>query len=80
MNNVQSCRYHGIVKFYSNARKKSSVANLHALEKVNMNANPKKWKTIMSIYKSLGHRIALTKRTNFALKLRFPVNIRDLIF
>lgn len=42
MNNVQSCRYHGIVKFYSNARKKSSVANLHALEKVNMNANPKK--------------------------------------
>ena len=80
MNNVQSCRYHGIVKFYSNTRKKSSVANLHALEKVNMNANPKKCKTIMSIYKSLGHRIALTKRTNFALKLRFPVNIRDLIF
>ena len=39
MNNVQSCRYHGIVKFYSNTRKKSSVANL---EKVKMNANPKK--------------------------------------
>ena len=42
MNNVQSCRYHGIVKFYSNTRKKSSVANLHALEKVNINGNPKK--------------------------------------
>ena len=28
MNNVQSCRYHGIVKFYSNTRKKSSVAKL----------------------------------------------------
>lgn len=50
MNNVQSCRCHGIVKFYSNTRKKSSVANLHALEKMNMNVNPKKWKTIMSIY------------------------------
>lgn len=50
MNNVQSCRYHGTVKFYSNARKKSPVANFHALEKVNMNPNPKKWKTIMSIY------------------------------
>lgn len=50
MNDVQICRYHGVVKFYSNTRKKSLVANLHALEKVNVNPNPKKWKTIMIIY------------------------------
>ena len=32
-------------------------------------------KQLWSFIKSWGHRIALTKRTNFALKLRFPVNI-----
>ena len=37
-------------------------------------------KQLWAFIKSWGHRIALTKRTNFALKLRFPVNIRDLIF
>ena len=43
MNNVQICRYHaGVLKFYSNTRKKSSAANLPVLEKLNMNPNPKK--------------------------------------
>ena len=32
-------------------------------------------KQLWAFIKSWGHKIALTKRTNFALKLRFPVNI-----
>ena len=55
MNNVQICRYHaGVLKFYSNTRKKSSAANLPVLEKLNMNPNPKKWKTVVNVHKILG--------------------------
>lgn len=67
-------------EIYSNTRKKSSVANLHALERWTWKRIQKSEKQLWAFIKSWGHRIALTKRTNFALKLRFPVNIRDLIF